>query len=60
MDNNVIGKKVMKISRRPFKSTFQINTIKGVIIHPITKREAYIFEEDESYVEAFRCEILSE
>ena len=54
-----IGKKVMKkhIDEnnhnvvKPFKSGFKTNTIKDVIEHPILKIPAYIFFEDESYVE---------
>ncbi len=55
-----IGKKVVKKSGRPFKSTFQINTIKGVVINeqdPL-KREAYTFNEDNSVVDCFLCKII--
>lgn len=45
---------------RPFKSGFHINTIKGVIEHPVLKIPAYTFEEDDSYVECRRCYISSE
>jgi len=40
---------------KPFKSGNKINTIKGVINHPILDIPAYIFEEDDSYVECRRC-----
>lgn len=53
-----IGKKVTKKTSKPFKSTFQINTIKGVIIHPQLNIPAYTFEEDESYVECRRCIVI--
>jgi hypothetical protein len=58
-----IGKKTRKTSMnnrepKPFKSGFKINTIKGVIDHPKLNCLAYIFEEDESYVECRRCIIL--
>ena len=61
-----IGKKVHKFSLygvnkiRPFKSGQKINTIKGVMVHPITGRPAYTFEEDDSHVEAFRCKIAED
>jgi hypothetical protein len=59
MENN-IGQKVIKKSGKPFKSGEKINTIKNVIPHPILKNEmAYTFEEDDSYVEIRKCEILS-
>lgn len=56
-------KKVKKTSKegtqpKPFKSTFQINTIKGLVIHPQLKIPAYTFYEDDSYVECRRCIIL--
>lgn len=56
-----IGKRVQKttlkegVSPRPFKSGFKINTVKDVIIHPVLNIPAYIFEEDDSYVECRRC-----
>lgn len=52
-----IGKKCSKFSRKPFLSRFKINTIKGVIEHPILKRPAYTFIEDSSYVECLKCKI---
>ena len=62
-----VGKKVQKCSitrnnnreiRNPFKSGFMINTITGVIDHPILNIPAYTFEEDNSYVECRKCETL--
>lgn len=56
-----IGKKCIKTSKRgtvpkPFKSGLKTNTIKDVITHPILLDQlAYIFEEDDSYVEVRRC-----
>lgn len=50
-----IGKIVRKSSLKPFKSGFTYNTIIGVIEHPILKIPAYIFYEDDSYVECRRC-----
>lgn len=58
-----IGKKVSKTSKNntepnPFKSGLKINTIKGVINHPILNIPAYTFYEDDSYVEVRRCKIV--
>lgn len=63
-----IGKRVIKeiklskkgnwIVPKPFKSRQLINTIKGVIDHPILHIPAFTFEEDESFVECRRCTIL--
>jgi len=56
-----IGLKVFKHkSGKPFKSGLKVNTVKGVINHPILNIPAYTFEEDDSYVECRRCKILSE
>lgn len=68
-----VGKKVAKSSKKslsyttarnrsfkspkPFKSGLKINTIKGVIEHPILHIPAYTFVEDDSYVECRRCKI---
>lgn len=53
-----IGLKVEKISKKPFKSTYKINTIKGYFIHPVLNILCFIFEEDSSYVECRRCELI--
>lgn len=55
-----IGKKVCKPkSEKPFKSGQKINTVKGIIEHPILGIPAYTFEEDDSYVECRKCEIVN-
>ncbi len=52
----LVGLKVVKTSKNPFKSTFLVATVKGVIEHPILKNEsAFIFEEDDSYVSVIQC-----
>ena len=65
---NHIGEKVAKtnikkgktiFNRKPFKSKNRVNTIKGVITHPELGIPAYVFEEDDSYVECRRCKILN-
>lgn len=53
-----IGKRVKKTSNRPFKSTFWVNTVKGIVNHPILNILAYTFVEDDSYVECRRCEVV--
>jgi hypothetical protein len=45
---------------KPFKSGNRINTVKGIILHPILHIPAYIFEEDDSYVECQRCRVFEE
>lgn len=63
-----IGKPVIKeikkskkgnwIVPKPFKSRKLINTVKGVIDHPVLHIPAFTFEEDESFVECRRCTVL--
>lgn len=43
---------------KPFKSGLQVNTVKGIVEHPVLKISAYTFEEDESYVECRRCHLI--
>lgn len=54
METENIGKKCKKSrgcrSPKPFKSGFQINTIKGLIKNPHTGKDAYTFKEDDSCV----------
>ena len=55
-----IGRRVNKPkSGKPFKSGFLINTVKGVINHPVLNIPAYTFEEDDSYVECRRCSVIA-
>jgi hypothetical protein len=59
---SMIGFKVSKKHGRnqpkPFKSGLKINTVRGVVIHDILGVPAFIFEEDDSYVECRRCKIV--
>ena len=65
-----IGKRVKKFSltslkhngehKKKFKSDLYVNTVKGVIIHPILYVPAYTFIEDDSYVECRRCEVVND
>lgn len=43
---------------KPFKSGLKENTVKGIIAHPILNIPAFIFEEDDSYVECRRCKLV--
>jgi hypothetical protein len=53
---SMVGKKVCKYSGKPFLSRLKENTVKDVdIIHPITGRLCFTFEEDVSYVECRQC-----
>ena len=59
-----IGKKVSKSvfrvgkSPKPFKSGSKVNTVKGVVVSPITGKESYTFEEDDSFVHCEICEVV--
>jgi hypothetical protein len=44
--------------KKPFKSGLMINTVKGVITHPILNTPAYTFYEDDSYVDCRRCIVV--
>jgi len=57
-----IGRRVTKgnistgdANHKKFKSGLYINSVKGVINHPILNIPAYTFDEDDSYVECRRC-----
>lgn len=51
-----VGTKVKKVSGLPFKSTFRVATVKGIINHPhLPGIPAYTFEEDDSYVRCNYC-----
>ena len=56
-----IGKKVSKVSGKPFKSGEHTATIKGVLRQntlskePSQDKPAFTFEEDESIVECLKC-----
>ena len=60
-----IGKKVRKVSNRPFKSRFKTNTVKGIIgitipSHSESELLCFVFEEDESFVECRRCILIED
>ncbi len=54
-----IGKKVCK-NRKPFKSGLKVNTIKGLTWHKTAQVPAYVFEEDDSYVNCIICSIVEQ
>ena len=49
------GKKVKKVSAKPFKSGLKVNTIKSLEKHPFLGIPAFSFVEDESLVECRKC-----
>ena len=49
------GTRVVKKSRRPFKSGDKVATIKEITVNPYTDKEAYSFIEDDSIVETRMC-----
>jgi len=54
---SLIGLRVLKKSGKPFKSTFRLNTVKGVIVNEQDpkKRLAFTFLEDDSVVNVDLC-----
>lgn len=62
---SLIGKRVTKrpiseknlkgYNPKPFKSGLKVNTVKGIINHPILNVPAFTFDEDDSFVECRRC-----
>lgn len=62
MDANLamVGKRVRKLSPKPFKSGSKVNTVKAVVPHPVLNILAFTFEEDDSIVECRRCVIVKE
>ena len=53
-----IGRKVIKLSGKPFKSRLKTNTIKGTVTNPNTNKLAYEFFEDNSCVDTEKCQIV--
>ena len=56
---NWIGKSVSK-KNKPFKSGKKINTVKGLITHPVLNIPAFSFYEDNSIVECRRCILIGD
>lgn len=54
-----VGKRVSK-RKKPFKSGNKTNTVSGITINPNTGKHAFVFEEDDSIVDANICEIIEE
>jgi len=48
-----------RVKHGKFKSGLYVNTIRDVIMHPILGIPAYVFFEDDTYVECRRCLVLS-
>lgn len=61
--DHLVGKRVQKRrSRKPFKSGNKVNTVKAIIVSDMNPKkpgtEWCLFEEDDSQVEAFKCEVV--
>jgi len=60
--SSYIGKKVTKSNGKkepkPFKSGSKINTVMGIVKHPILGIDAFTFLEDDSIVECRRCYLV--
>ena len=54
-----LGQKVVKTSGKPFKSGLKTNTVRSITFGYANK-PGFKFEEDDSIVEAFRCELVGE
>ena len=52
-----IGKTVVKISGKPFKSGRKVNTVKEVTINPNSQKPAFSFVEDSSVVNIVSCKL---
>lgn len=55
-----IGKRVSKISGKPFKCQAKVVTVAAIIKHPITGRDAFTFTDDLSFVECGKCQLENE
>ena len=55
--DDAIGLQVFKNSKKPFKSKNVYNTVKAITVNPYTKLAAFTFEEDESIVDCYICNI---
>jgi len=49
------GDKVIKRSRKPFKSGRKVGTVKSITVNPNTNKIAFSFIEDNSIVDCFQC-----
>jgi hypothetical protein len=61
-----IGRQVRKRGKpgcawKKFRSKSSVNTVKGIILHPIlVGKPAFTFEEDDSYVDCHSCLLVDE
>lgn len=56
MWQSMIGERIWKKSRKPFKSKLQVNTVTGITTHPYRDSPCFTFKEDDSFVECIKCE----
>lgn len=54
-----VGRRVRKASGKPFKSGRKTNTVVGLATHPERRNACFVFAEDDSMVECWRCELVS-
>lgn len=50
----------VKKKKKPFKSGLLINTVRGIITHPILNVPAFVFYEDDSYVDCRKCIVVED
>lgn len=58
--NEWIGKRVRKISGKPFKSQQKVNTVRAVCVHDHRPGLAFTFMEDASQVSCETCVLVPE
>jgi len=58
--HDTVGKKVVKVSGKPFKSGLKVGTAQCVAVHDHTTHLAYRMLEDGSSVECFRTRLATE
>lgn len=54
----MLGEVVIKHSKKPFKSGYKENTVIGITTNEFTNRIAFLFNEDDSVVECFKCRLF--
>lgn len=59
INENIIGKTIVKRSCKPFKSGSKLAIVKGLSTHKVTGKPSFVLE-DESVIEANMCKIFKE
>ncbi len=55
---SLVGKSVIKVSGKPFKSGLKANVVRAVTVNPHTDRLAFTFFDDDSIVDAWKVKVL--